>query len=425
MKIAIAGLWHLGTVTAACLAKLGLEVIAYDRNAAVIKGLQDGQLPIYEPELTSLINNDLLTFTSTPQDLSTASIVWVTYDTPVDDDDNADINWVENEINLLLAYLAHDSLVLISSQLPVGTTRRLYEKAKEDHPQKNLSFAYSPENLRLGKAIDVFLHPDRIIVGILNKRDQSQLAPLLKHISNHIIWMSLESAEMTKHAINAFLATSIAFINELATLCEQVNADANQVAQGLKSDQRIGSQAYLKPGNAFAGGTLARDVKFLLQNSSLQHCPSLLINATLASNELHKNWIRSRICHVFTNLNNMRFAIIGLAYKSGTNTLRRSNAIETAHWLYEQGAHVCAYDPVITQLPNEIDFITLYKNFHTAIEQAEVIIMASACAELDIMEQEQLNNLLHNRTIIDPNGFIADRVNQQTTLSYFTVGKCQ
>ena len=265
MRVCVQGLWHLGSVTAACLASVGHEIVGLDSDQTVISSLNEGKAPLFEPDLNPLITEGIqsgrLRFTS---DMSTAckdaEILWVTFDTPVDDDDVADVNFVLNQVKSAVMLLSDGALVLVSSQLPVGSIAALENFIKEIAPNKHISFASSPENLRLGKALNVFLHPDRIIVGTRSAEDRIALEKLLSPITEKIEWMSVESAEMTKHAINAFLATSVTFANEIAAICELVGADAKEVERGLKSESRVGPKAYLSPGGPFAGGTLARDI---------------------------------------------------------------------------------------------------------------------------------------------------------------------
>ena len=268
MKVAVLGLWHLGSVTAACLAAAGHSVSAFDPAPGTVAALAAGRLPVAEPGLAELITRGIqlgaLRFTSDlPAAVRDAEVVWITFDTPVDEDDVADVAFVERQVEAAFPYLAEGSVVLCSSQLPVGTIGRLEQAWLRAAGGRTVSFACSPENLRLGKAIDVFTNPDRIIVGVRDDRTRARVQALLQPITDRIEWMSVESAEMTKHAVNAFLATSVTFINELAALCERTGADAKEVERGLKTERRIGPHAYLSPGGAFAGGTLARDVTFL------------------------------------------------------------------------------------------------------------------------------------------------------------------
>src|SRR5690606_23000227 len=215
-------------------------------------------------------------------------------------------------------------------------------------------FAALPENLRLGKAIDVFNNPDRVIAGTRTEQDRERVRLLLSPITSRIEWMSVESAEMTKHAINAFLATSVAFINEIATLCEDAGADAKEVERGLMTESRIGPRAYLSPGAAFAGGTLARDIAFLTDLGQRQQSPTALMAAVRVSNELHKGWARRKLKALFGELEGLTVGVWGLTYKVGTDTLRRSSAVELCLWLRAQGAQVIGHDPVVKSLPNEL-----------------------------------------------------------------------
>jgi UDPglucose 6-dehydrogenase len=257
MIVCVQGLWHLGSVTAACLAAAGHRVIGLDFDAPTIAKLREGQPPIAEPGLDALLRAHAIDFTTDAARAADADVLWVAYDTPVDADDNADVAFVMDQVAKTLPHLRAGAVVIVSSQLPVGSVARLEALAP------NVRFASSPENLRLGKAIEVFTKPDRVIVGVRDEQTRKVVTELLAPITDRIEWMTVESAEMTKHAINAFLALSVTFANELASVCERVGADAKEVERGLKTESRIGPKAYLAPGGAFAGGTLARDVAFL------------------------------------------------------------------------------------------------------------------------------------------------------------------
>src|SRR5262245_19251195 len=264
MKVTVYGLWHLGSVTAACLAEAGHHVIGLDPDASAIAHLQANKPPVDEPGLAALIAEQQkakrLRFTANAADaIPSAEVVWVCFDTPVDANDSADVRWVRNRLEDIAPRIAPGMLVLISSQVPVG----FGEALASDWQTRGVRVACSPENLGLGQALNCFRAPDRIVIGC-EARDRDTLTKLLAPFSGERVWMSVASAEMTKHAVNAFLATSVAFINELARICEVVGADAKEVERGLKSEQRIGPRAYLSPGAAFAGGTLARDIGFLL-----------------------------------------------------------------------------------------------------------------------------------------------------------------
>jgi len=428
MKICVFGLWHLGSVTAACLASVGHQVIGLDLKQEVIKSFHIGQPPISEPGLDSLLNegiekNHLLFTTNIAEALKDIDIVWVTFDTPVDDNDQADVEFVVGQIKGLYPYLENGTLVLISSQLPVGTTARL-EKEYQGRYHKSVSFGYSPENLRLGKAIAVFLYPERIVVGLRADGDRQKVMSLLQPITQKIEWMSVEAAEMTKHAINAFLATSVVFINELAVLCEQLGADAKEVERGLKSDGRIGEHAYLSPGAAFAGGTLARDVTFLKQLGGIYQEPVKLFSAVLESNNAHKMWVSRKLLSLLGDLKGKRIAVWGLTYKPGTNTLRRSCSIEVCKWMISQGAIVRAYDPAITTLPNDLEAkMELCTTPNDALNAASALLIATNWQDFKKVSSETIISSMSVPLVLDPSRFLEDMLGKNDQIQYITIGK--
>jgi UDPglucose 6-dehydrogenase len=356
MNICVFGLWHLGSVTAACLASRGHRVHGLDFDPLVIEGLQRGQPPLFEPGLGDLtaagLREGLLSYTSDAAlALAQAQLVWVTHDTPVDEDDQADTGFVIEQVYQAMDHSPAGCVFLISSQLPVGSVAALERHAMAHHAERRFGFACSPENLRLGQALEVFLKPDRIVVGVRTAQARTVLEPLLGSISERIEWMSVESAEMTKHAINAFLAMSVAFANELATLCESVGADAKQVERGLKTEQRIGPRAYLGPGAAFAGGTLARDIGFLTAIGQTSRSATPLLSAVRTSNDHHRQWAQRALTRELGELDGLTIAVWGLTYKPGTDTLRRSMSVELVDWLIGQGARLRVHDPAVKSLP--------------------------------------------------------------------------
>ncbi|EKD71386.1 MAG: hypothetical protein ACD_46C00195G0007 [uncultured bacterium] len=428
MKIAVVGLWHLGCVTAACLAKAGFDVIAYDADQAVINHLNQGKAPLFEPELDELLAHGIasgkLTGIFHPEMLNQADIVWINYDTPVDENDVADVKSVTDEVKKLFPHFKSNTLMIISSQLPVGSTRKLQQYCKEHFPEKEITFAYSPENLRLGKAISVFMQPGRVVVGLQSEQDKIRVQTVLQPFTNHIVWMSLESAEMTKHALNAFLATSVVFINELATLCEKVGADAREVEQGLKTEERIGAKAYLKPGNAIAGGTLARDVNFLMQIGEENKQKTPLFSALLESNQAHKYWSSQRLLDVFSDLKGRVIVALGLTYKAGTDTLRRSTAVELCVWLKAQGAKVMAYDPAVKTLPDSLaTIIDLKTSLVEAITGADALVVATEWPQFLSLMPDQIADLTTAPHIFDANGFLMKSLGHDKRIRYHSVGK--
>ncbi|MDR3476830.1 MAG: nucleotide sugar dehydrogenase [Gammaproteobacteria bacterium] len=427
MRVAVVGLWHLGSVYAACLAKAGHDVLAYDPDHDTVNALLKGQPPIFEPGLEALLNEgqkaNRLHFSANPKDLHDSNIVWVTFDTPVDNNDVADVPLVIKEVEGLLPHLQDNALVIMSSQVPVGTTNQLQAHADTAFPNKHITFACMPENLRLGKAIDVFTHPDRIVIGLDNPSYKPQLETLLKPFTEKLIWMSVVSAEMTKHAINAFLAVSVTFINEIAALCETVGANGREVEMGLKSEERIGPKAYLRPGDAIAGGTLMRDIHYLTQLGEAKNRDTFLMSAIVESNHYHKQWSCRKVASLLQNLQGKTIAMLGLTYKAGTDTLRRSTAIETCEWLHQQGITVQAFDPTITALPAPYSgFIQLQSSAKDALAAADAVVVSTEWPEFRDLTADEFIASLKRPLVIDPSGFIAKNIGADARIEYFSVG---
>jgi UDPglucose 6-dehydrogenase len=427
MKVCVHGLWHLGSVTAASLASIGHEVVGLDYDQTVISFLNEGKAPLFEPDLNPLIAEGIhsgrLRFTS---DIANAcrdaEVLWVTFDTPVDDDDVADTDFVLNQVKAAVMFLSQGALVLISSQLPVGSIAILEDFAKNNVPNKNIGFASSPENLRLGKALNVFLHPDRIIVGTRNADDRKVLEKLFSTITEKIEWMSVESAEMTKHAINAFLATSVTFANEIAAICELVGADAKEVERGLKSESRIGPKAYVSPGGPFAGGTLARDIEFLGKISQERHLITPLLSSVRLSNDAHKKWVQRKLLEHFPALSGVRVAVWGLTYKAGTDTLRRSLSVELVDWLLEHGAQVQVYDPAVNELPiNWANQVKKCVSGHENIEEMQVLVVGTEWPEFKDAARQLPKFDNSGLLIIDANRHLQESL-RETSIAYLSVG---
>lgn len=427
MNVCVQGLWHLGAVTAACLASVGNRVMGLDFDAGTTKKLAGGTPPIFEPGLEELVKQGLasgqLSFSSRPEEaVRDIEVLWVTYDTPVDDDDNADVDYVVAQIEKTLPHLPAGVTVLISSQMPVGSIRRLEGIVKDRHPEKEIGFACSPENLRLGKAVEVFLKLDRIVVGVRSARDRERLDRLCRSITERIEWMSVESAEMTKHAINAFLATSVTFANEVASICEMVGADAKEVERGLKSESRIGPKAYLSPGAAFAGGTLARDIAFLNNVGAEKGLVTPLLSSVKPSNDEHKQWVKRKLQSFFPDLDHACVAIWGLTYKPGTDTLRRSMAVELCAWLVAEGAQVQVHDPAVKALPSSFaESVRRFNEPMQAVEGARALVI---CTEWPLYREipgQQVAKTAPGLVVIDANRYLTGFA-ATTGIKYLAVG---
>jgi UDPglucose 6-dehydrogenase len=409
MRVTVYGLWHLGCVTAACLAEAGHRVVGLDLDGGLVNNLHHGRPPLHEPGLAELIQQGRaqgnLTFTTDAvAAVHDADVVWVTFDTPVNEADEADVAWVDRQIDAVAPALRPGTVVLLSSQVPVGFTASV----ERTWDERGLHFAVSPENLRLGKALACFRQPERIIVGCRDEHTRAVLRQLLHPLCANLVWMSVESAEMTKHAINAFLATSVTFINELSRICEAVGADAKEVERGLKSEGRIGPKAYLSPGAAFAGGTLARDIRFLMQLSEHWEIAAPLCRGVWASNHAHKDWLRHRLGQMLREVHEPVVAVLGLTYKPGTSTLRRSSSLELCRWLRDQGVRVKGYDPAVRALPEDLDsLLNLCDSPAAVLEGADVAVIATEWPDFKHLPAELFAQAMRRPQVIDQNHFLA------------------
>lgn len=423
MQICVYGLWHLGCVTAACLAAAGNQVVGLDRDEELVAGLREGRPPLFEPGLEELVAEGVragrLSFTADAAEaLRDADVLWVTFDTPVNERDEADVAFVRERLEQMAGALRPGTLVLISSQVPVGFTGAL----ERDWAGRGLLFAYSPENLRLGKAIEVFRHPERVVIGTRGEGGRDTLRALFAPFCETIEWMSVESAEMTKHALNAFLATSVTFANEVARLCEAVGADAREVERGLKSEGRIGPKAYLAPGAAFAGGTLARDLRFLAGFGRAHGVDTPLFDGVLHSNDTHKGWLRERVARLLAGVAAPTVAVLGLTYKPGTSTLRRSTAVELCAWLAAQGVRVRAFDPAVRELPGELRAVELAADARAALAGADLAVVATEWPEFRALAADDFL-AMRRPAVIDQNWFLAGALAGDGRISYTATGR--
>ena len=427
MKLAVYGLWHLGSVTAACLAEAGFATLGLDSDSATIGTLTRGVPPLFEPGLEKVIRAGLasgrLGFTTDAAAVTDCGIVWVTFDTPVGEDDRADDQAVMRAVERLFPHLCDGAVVLISSQLPVGSTRTLEIAFAAVAAGRTVSFAYSPENLRLGKAIEVFTRPERIIIGIRDDYARSVLEPVLARFCAELIWLSVESAEMTKHALNAFLATCVTFMNEIATVCERVGADAAEVETALRSEPRIGKRAYIRPGGAFAGGTLARDVMFLNAIGSRHGLTLPLLGGIIPSNQRHRQWPLDQLTVRLDGLAKRRVAVLGLTYKPDTDSLRRSAAIELCRQLVGAGAVVIVHDPAAEPLPDDLATdVTRVDSAAAALDHADALVVATEWPIYRELQPDTVLAAMARPLVLDQGRFLADRFGRDERFHYVTVG---
>jgi UDPglucose 6-dehydrogenase len=422
-RITVLGLWHMGSVTAACCAR-HFNVFGLEFDATVVANLKLGKAPLAEPGLDDLISAGLgtkqLDFTTDPATAcSRADVLWLCYDTPVNENDESDVEYVLANLRRALPHVPKGTLILISAQLPVGTCRRL----ESEYPQ--LHFACSPENLRLGKALVSFERAERVIVGVRNDAKNALLEKLFAPFTTQVIFMRTESAEMVKHALNSFLALSITFINEVARLCEHTGADAKEVSIGLKSDPRIGLHAYLGPGGPFAGGTLARDVVTLTRLGTAEGETLSVIPAIKQSNDLHRGWAFQRLQSRLGGVRGKTIAVLGLVYTPNTDTLRRSAAVELCIKLLAAGAAVRAFDPAIKHLPAGLTAISMTSSAADALRGAVAAVVCTGWPQFRSLDWPAILPNMRERIIVDANRFLEKELKDLPGIEHLSVGRTQ
>ncbi|MFZ2202568.1 MAG: nucleotide sugar dehydrogenase [Microgenomates group bacterium] len=407
MTIGVIGLWHLGEIFSVCLSDLGIKVIGVDENGSVIDGLNRGHPPIVEPKLDQLLRKNLansrLHYTSDFRSLRKCSVLWLTFDTPVDGRDRADATVIIQALAKSLPYLRNNVLVIVSSQLPVGTSQQIINFIKKTRPRLKFEYAYVPENLRLGEAVDSFFQPGRIVIGADQATTQKKVIAILKNLKTNFLTMNLISAEMVKHALNAFLATSLSFIYDIADTCEAVGGDIVAVSEALKTDPRIGSRAYLDASLGFSGGTLARDLQYLLEAARKRHLSTPVIKAALVKNKHRSDLLFRKLVHHLATLENKKIALFGLTYKAGTPTLRRSLALDLARRLNRLGVRLSLCDPLVQT--TEVN--TVLKNIHpefsadpyTAVKDCQAVIFVTPWEQLKDLNFEKLRRQMKRPTV--------------------------
>jgi UDPglucose 6-dehydrogenase len=424
LTVCVLGLWHLGSVTAACLAAAGHRVVGVDDDAERVAALHQGRAPVAEPGLDSLLRSGLdsgrLRFETDPAHaVPGADVTWVTYDTPVDDDDVADVEHVLCRVEAALPFLDRGSVLLMSSQLPVGTAAAIRRRLGD----RDVVVAYSPENLRLGRAIEVFSHAERTLIGTEPGDPRDVLEALLQPFAERLEWMSVRSAEMSKHAINSYLATSVAFANELARLCEVTGADASEVERGLRSEPRIGPKAYIRPGAAFAGGTLARDVLFLEALGRAAGRATPLLDGVRESNRLHQLWPDEALTRMVGSPNGLTVGVWGLTYKVGTSTLRRSSSIELCHRLAARDVTVRAFDPAVRELPTpDREAVELVQHALAAVRGADALVIMTPWPDFHEIAADELVEAMRHAIVIDPDASFS-RTLDTPAIRYASVGR--
>ncbi|MFC2002720.1 UDP-glucose dehydrogenase family protein [Chloroflexota bacterium] len=428
-KVCVIGIWHLGSVYSVCLAELGYVVNGVDTNPGRVDNLNKGIPPIFEPELEDFLKKNIeagrLKYTSDIHDaVKDCKYVLITFDTPVDENDDVDLSPIFTTCRELAGCLENGVIIIVSSQVPVGTCNELKNLIQKRNPSLKFGIACNPENLRLGQAINYFKNQDRIVIGADDDVTLASVEKLLSVIRSPILRMNLRTAEMTKHALNAYLAATISFGNEIANLCDEVGADAIRIVEALRSDARLSPRLPLLPGLAFGGGTLARDLKILKRLGENTGTEMSIINSVLRVNQRQNGLVLRKLRKIFGSVDKLNIAILGLAYKSGTSTLRRSPALEIIKDLVSNGAVVKAYDPKVTfEEVNPYDEFEFVSDPYITASEADALVIATDWPEFKDLDFALLHSVMKSPVIIDAKNMLDREKLLEKGFTYSGVGR--
>jgi len=427
-KVAVIGLWHLGCTASAGLAEAGYVVTGVDFDKKIVNDLAEQSAPpLFEPGLVDLIkkNKDAgrLNFTADFKSaLQGKKFVVIGFDTPVNDNDYPDPKVIYKACEEIAKFADDNCFVIIMSQVPVGSCREMKKLILKRRPGMKCNIVYNPENLQLGQSIKRFLEPDRVIIGLENESARQSVEGFFQAIGGQKLYMDLESAEMVKHATNTFLAMSISFINEIADFCEITGADIRRVVEGLKADARIGARAFLSPGIGYAGGTLGRDIAVLRDLAKSKKLKTHIIGAVREVNRSRQKKIIEKIKGIIGSLRNKKVAILGLTYKPGTSTLRRSMSLEIAQKLLAVGVKIKAYDPKIITPIKGLSKMKVCLDPYQAILGADVILLATDWPEFKELDFVKIKKIANRAIVVDCKNFLSPEVIKNHGFSYYGIG---
>ena len=429
-KICVIGTGYVGLVTGTCFADLGNQVICLDIDENRINKLKNGIMPIYEPGLQQLVDQNskagrLIFTTDAKYALTDAEIAFIAVGTPSGANGEADLQYVRNAAEAIADYIDHPIIIVNKSTVPVGTGDWVEEIIKKRRAGKPLDFKVvsNPEFLREGAAINDFMNPDRIVLGSVHREAAEQVAHLYDTLRCPILITDLRTAEMIKYASNAFLATRISFINEIANMCEEMGADVTQVARGMGLDKRIGP-AFLDAGLGWGGSCFPKDVKALVHMAVLHGTHPQLLQAVIEINRNQRRRAVYKLRRALGNLNDKVIGILGLSFKPNTDDIRDAPALEIIHLLKYEGASIRAYDPqAMENAASCLQDVTLCKDSYDVATGADALLLATEWNEFKQLDFERIRSLMRQPIILDGrNLWDPDRM-QKLGFQYYGVGK--
>ncbi len=432
MRVAVIGTGYVGLVVGACLAETGNDVVGADVDAAKIAKLQENELPIYEPGLGEIVERnqqqERLAFTTdVPSAIAGAEVVFIAVGTPPDEDGSCDLTHVLAVAELIGMHMTREIVIVTKSTVPVGTTARVWEVVGR-HAKYTFHLCSNPEFLKEGAAVNDFMRPDRVVLGVESDHARSVMtelyAPFVR-VGKPIIFMDIRSAELTKYAANAMLATRISFMNEMAAICEQVGANVDLVRKGIGSDQRIGP-AFLFPGPGYGGSCFPKDVKALLCTAESLQRPLRVMQAVHEANERQKHRLFELLAEAFQgDLEGKRIAVWGLAFKPQTDDMRDAPALVLINDLLGAGVSVVAHDPVALReakhrLGDAIDYAT---SSYDALTGADALVVVTDWNEYRNPDFRRIKQALKRPLIIDGRSLYERQKLAGLGIEYISIGR--
>lgn len=432
MHIAVIGSGYVGLVTGACFAEFGVDVTCVDVDATKISRLSEGVIPIYEPGLEQLVAKNTqagrLRFTTDIKSaVEQALVIFLAVGTPPKTDGSADLTFIEAAARSIAEHMNGYKVLVTKSTVPVGTGEHLRSLIRE-HQKKpnNFGIVSNPEFLREGAAIDDFMRPDRVVIG---SRDEEAIAIMrdlyrpLYLIETPFVITSLEAAEVIKYAANAFLATKISFINEIANLCDRIGCDVHDVARGIGMDRRIGSK-FLHPGPGFGGSCFPKDTRALASVARQFKSDSLIVDAVIEVNERQRGAMIPKIEKLAGGLQGKTVAVLGLSFKPETDDMREAPSIDIIHGLVERGATVRAYDPVATEEAQKVlPEITYAEDEYSAVTGADALVFMTEWNQFRALNMERVRGLMRSPKIADLRNIYEPEAMRELGFDYVGVGR--
>ncbi len=436
MKIVVVGTGYVGLVTGACLAEVGTDVICVDVNEQKIENLKNGILPIYEPGLDSVVvktykKGRLHFSTDLSQAIIGAQVVFIAVGTPPGEDGSADLQYVLQVADTIGKNMSGYLVIATKSTVPVGTAAKVKAAISKALQERNtvidFDVASNPEFLKEGAAVNDFLKPDRIIIGVESERAKTLLRSLYEPflLNGHpVLFMDIPSAEMTKYAANAMLATKISFMNDIANLCSLLGANINEVRKGIGADSRIGTK-FIYPGIGYGGSCFPKDVKALIKTGEQHEYKLRILTAVDEVNEDQKKIIVNKIIqHYNGDINGKIFAVWGLAFKPNTDDIREAPALAVIEALINAGAFVQAYDPIAMDHAKHLfgERVTLTEDALGAVENAEALILVTEWPEFRLPDWEVIKTKMKGNAVFDGRNIYNPEVMKLKGFKYYGIG---